>query len=179
MLDQSTVTLTFDELRNGNSSTMQTFDTFEVDINFSFKKKNNKKKQSTVNDARAYQNHNLLKPPFAFFLYRYSLKTNFVDVLLRVISRVKNVTYILIRYACSQLFFVTPMWFSIEKEIFLYPTQRVAEGISFLPVRQSVIPSAMFSCQRNFSETSQQNFVKLCRCKARTYNVDLHIHRKF
>ena len=38
MLDQSTVTLTFDELRNGNTSTMQTFDTFEVDVHVFFKK---------------------------------------------------------------------------------------------------------------------------------------------
>ena len=41
---------------------------------------------------------------------------------------------------------------------FLYPTQRVAEGVIFL-TRQSVSP--VFSCQRNSFETAQQNFVKL------------------
>ena len=47
--------------------------------------------------------------------------------------------------------------------ISLYLTQRVAEGIMFLTrpsVSQSVRQSC-FSCQRNSSETAQQNFVKL------------------
>ena len=51
--------------------------------------------------------------------------------------------------------------------VYLYPKQRVAEGIMFLTrlsvsqsVSQSVSP--VFSCQRNSSETAQQNFLKLC-----------------
>ena len=54
--------------------------------------------------------------------------------------------------------------------ILLYPTQRVAEGIMFLTrpsvcqsVSQSVSPPVLFFfCQRNSSEATQQNFVKLC-----------------
>ena len=52
--------------------------------------------------------------------------------------------------------------------IFLYVTQRVAEVIIFLTrpsVCQSVSQSvrqSCFSCQRNSSEATKQNFVKLC-----------------
>ena len=65
--------------------------------------------------------------------------------------------------------------------ILLYPTQRVAEGIIFYPsfrlsVSQSVRQSC-FSCQRNSSEATQQNFVKLCSYEEQC--VDVHIYRKF
>ena len=51
---------------------------------------------------------------------------------------------------------------------FLYPTQQVAESTMFFTrpsVSQSVSQSyrqSCFSCQRNSSETTQQNFLKLC-----------------
>ena len=63
----------------------------------------------------------------------------------------------------------------------LYPTQRVAEGKMFWPVRQSVSQSvrqSCFSCKRNSSETAQQNFLKLCSYEEHEC-VDAHIHRKF
>ena len=62
---------------------------------------------------------------------------------------------------------------------YLYPTQRVAEGIMFL-TRPSVIQSVRqfcFSCQRNSSKNAQQNFVKLCSYEGQC--VDAHVHRKF
>ena len=52
-------------------------------------------------------------------------------------------------------------------KLFLYPTQRVAEGIMFL-TRPSVRQSC-FSCQRNSSETAQENFLK--RCNYKGHNV--------
>ena len=50
---------------------------------------------------------------------------------------------------------------SVFDAILLYPTQRVAEGIMVFFTRPSVSQSC-FSCQRNSSETAQQNFIKLC-----------------
>ena len=61
----------------------------------------------------------------------------------------------------------------------LYLTQRVGEGIMFLTrpsvslsVGQSVRQSC-FSCQRNSSETAQQNFEELCSYEG--YNVQMRI----
>ena len=58
----------------------------------------------------------------------------------------------------------------------LYLTQRVGEGIMFLTrpsVSLSIGPSVLFSCQRNSSETAQQNFVELCSYEG--YNVQMRI----
>ena len=60
----------------------------------------------------------------------------------------------------------------------LYPTQRVAEGYNvFVPsvspsVCQSVSP--VFFCQRNSSETAQQNFVKLCSYEEHTMQMCIY-----
>ena len=56
----------------------------------------------------------------------------------------------------------------------IYPTQLVAEGIMFLTRPSSLSVSlSCFSCQRNSSETAQQNFIKICSYK------EHNVHRKF
>ena len=56
----------------------------------------------------------------------------------------------------------------------IYPTQLVAEGIMFLTRPSSLsVRLSCFSCQRNSSETAQQNFIKLCSYE------EHNVHRKF